>query len=385
MRILIINFEYPPLGGGGGVATKLLAEKMAAEHQVVVLTTKFPGLASKEISGGLVIRRVAVLGRKSRPTASLLSMGTFVPTALWAGWQLCRRHKFDVINAQFVLPSGLVAAVLSRIYRVPLVVSFIGGDLYDPSKGTSPHRHATLRLMVRLVAGLAEARTAISEDTRRHARELHGVRQPITVVHLGIEPCFVQKRSRHELGLSERAAIFVAVGRLIPRKGYETLIRAWRDVPDAQLIILGSGPQRQSLKELIVRLGLDKRVQLRGYVSDQVKQDLLQAADGYVSASRHEGFGLVFLEAMAAGLPIVATDRGGQTDFLVPGENAWLVSPGDAEALAAAVRELLDNGAQAAEMGSQNKSKVKHFYLDATVRHFEEIFSRAVSAYENRR
>lgn len=376
MRLLIINFEYPPLGGGGGVATKQVAEELAKRHTVHVLTTHFAGLAATEVSNGVVIHRVRVMGRRSLPVASLVSLFTFVPAALWRGWRLCRQERFDVINAQFAVPSGLVAWPLTRLFRAAFVLSFIGGDVYDPSKGSSPHRNIVLRWLIRRLAGAAVGRTAISSDVARRAKELHGVEQPITVVPLGLIPMVVPAASRGELGLPEHGPLFVSVGRLIPRKGFEDLLRAWHDIPTAHLVIIGDGPLLDRLKKSIREFDSGGRVHLLGFVDEIKKQQILRVADAYISGAEHEGFGIVFLEAMEAGLPIVATDTGGQTDFLVQGENAVLISPHQPEQLLEAVKQLLVDSRLRETLARNNREKVKQYYLENTAAQFEEVLQR---------
>ncbi len=378
MRILIINFEYPPLGGGGGVATSQMAAKLAQRHDVHVLTTWFSGLARYEYRKHVTVHRVPVLGRASLATASLLSLATFVPAALMAGVRLCITRKFDVINAQFVLPSGIPGALLARLFSIPLVISFIGGDVYDPSKGVSPHRYAPLRWVVRILAQQASYCTAISEDTKRRVQELHGVTVPIEVTHLGIEPMRVTSTSRRGFGLPQDSALFVSIGRLIPRKCYEALITAWRTVPLVHLAIVGAGPLREQLMRSAEAVQCADRVHLLGFIDEIRKQQLLQVADGYVSAAEHEGFGLVFLEAMEAGLPIVAVNKGGHTDFLVHEKNALLVEPHHPEQIARAVKRLLADTLLREQMIRENKEKVKEFYLEKTVARFELALLKAV-------
>jgi glycosyltransferase involved in cell wall biosynthesis len=378
MKILIINFEYPPLGGGGGVATKHIAEELSHKHEVVVLTTHFDGLPRRDVQGGVVVERVRVIKRVSRSHASLTSLITFIPAALVTGIRLCWRGRFDVINAQFVLPSGLVGRLLAGLFRVPFVLSFIGGDIYDPTKGTSPHRSRVLRALTRWIARGARVCTAISADTRHRAQTMHGVTSSIVVVPLGIQLAPVTPISRSALGLPENVPLAICVGRLIPRKDHLALLDAWQQVPGATLLIVGEGPLREQLQQAIEARGLRERVRLLGFVSEVQKRQLLACADVYVSAAEHEGFGLVFLEAMEAGLPIVATNNGGQLDFLTANENALLVAPKQPALLASAVGNILSDAPLRKRMSQANRQKVQHYSLPVTVGLFEDILVRAV-------
>jgi len=274
MKILIINYEYPPLGGGGGVATKQTAQELAKRHEVHVLTSINEGGVQEEELNGVHVHRVLVSGRRELPTATLQSMLTFVPRALVRGVRLCREVPFDVLNAQFVLPSGLPARLLASWFKIPFVVSFIGGDLYDPTKGISPHRHWYLRMMIRWVVRGAARCTAISEDTKRRAKELHGITKDIVVTHLGYVPMDVAKKSRSELDLPVEAPVAVTIGRLIPRKGYAVLLEAWKNVPEAHLLIMGEGPLRDDLNGLVSDYGLRDRVKLTGFISEECRTQM---------------------------------------------------------------------------------------------------------------
>ncbi|MCH8748174.1 glycosyltransferase family 4 protein [Patescibacteria group bacterium] len=380
MKILIINFEYPPLGGGGGVATQHIAEMLSKKHEVYVLTSRHPGLARREVTKGVIIERVAVIPRRELPTASLVSMASFVLPALWRAWRLTGSHRFEVINAQFAIPSGIPAALIASWRNIPFVLSFIGGDVYDPTKGSSPHRHAVLRWLVRRVARVATVCTAISEDTKMRANTLHGVEaSKITVTHLGIEPQEVEKVDRATLGLPENVPLLVSVGRLIPRKDYRTALKIVAKVPRVHLAIVGEGPLREELARFAQDLGVESRVHFMGYLTEERKLQVLRSADVYLSTAEHEGFGIVFLEAMAAGLPVVAARVGGQVDFLTANENALLSEPGAVDQFTQQIERLLDDDVLRQRLSDNNKKKVPDFYLDKTVARFEAILTGAVS------
>jgi glycosyltransferase involved in cell wall biosynthesis len=377
MNILIINFEYPPLGGGGGVATADIAGELAKRHTVHVLTTAFPTLPRFEVVDGVHIHRVPVLGRFALPTASFLSLITFAPVAFFAGIFMMRKVSFDIIYTQFVIPSGLPAALLSKLFSIPFVLTFIGGDIYDPSKGISPHRHALFRMIIRWIATRAAVRTAISHDTKTRTIELHGVTKDIQVVPIGLKKFIAKEATRSELGFSDKDIICVSIGRLVPRKGYDVLLAAWKDIPEAKLIIIGNGPLRADLSHTIKKYGLSNRVQLLGQVEEEKKAQLLRIADMYVSAAQHEGFGIVFLEAMNAGLAIVAANDGGQRDFLENGENAILIAPHDVRALVRAVQTLIKDIHLRHTMGTKNKKAVENYYIDRTAARIEDILIQA--------
>ena len=301
MNILIFNFEYPPLGGGGGVATAQFAHELAKTHTVHVITTGFKDLPSEEVDHGVFVHRVRVLGRFSLPTATLFSLLMYVPMAILRALPLCRELAFDVLNAQFVVPSGLPAWFISWFFNIPLVISFIGGDVYDPSKIMSPHRHFLLRYLIKFLSSKAQGLTAISEDTKSRVIEYHRVTKDIVVCPLGYVPREVAYFSSAELGLPENTPTAVTIGRLIPRENYPVLLNAWKNIDNGHLVIIGDGPIKAELESMIADLGLQDKVHMVGFVSEDKKLQYLAGADVFVSGAQHEGFGIVFLEAMSQG------------------------------------------------------------------------------------
>lgn len=380
MKILFCNYEYPPLGGGGGVVMGALARELARRHEVTVLTSQALGLASASVEGGVRIIRAPVFFRRQLAVANLPSMMAFLPSGALKGLALLRSGRFDVVNTHFVVPSGPVGQLLARFNGAPNVLSVHGGDLFDPSKQSSPHRHAWLRVPIRYMLNAADEVVGQSRDTVRHVAEIYGVRRPIELIPLGIErPPAVTGAPREELGLARNAFVMVTVGRLVARKSTLQLVHALAACaqPDAHLVVVGDGPDTPALQSAAAAAGVAERVHLLGHVTDTQKYRALAAADIFVSTSQHEGFGLVFLEAMSFGLPVVCYDRGGQTDFLKSRETGHVIKLNDLADFTRALVELHDQPDVRREIGRNNLQRVEAFFIDRCAERYEGVFAAA--------
>jgi glycosyltransferase involved in cell wall biosynthesis len=145
-------------------------------------------------------------------------------------------------------------------------------------------------------------------------------------------------------------------------------------------LIVGDGPDASSVCERAAQLGVADRVHMLGQIPDADKHAALAVADAFVSASQHEGFGLVFLEAMAFGLPVVCYDHGGQTDFLTTGETGAVIKLNDTEAFASAVVSLCRDRETRARIAHRNRALVENYFIDVCAARYEEVFSYVIEA-----
>jgi glycosyltransferase involved in cell wall biosynthesis len=158
------------------------------------------------------------------------------------------------------------------------------------------------------------------------------------------------------------------------------MMKALKDTR-VKLIVIGSGPEEKMLKAEVKSSGLENQVLFTGFVSDEDKFRQLQRSDIYVSSSQHEGFGLVFLEAMASGLPVVCYDHGGQTDFLQNDRNGYVVPLNDLDGLRARCQQLIENSQLRKSIGQNNKELVKEFYIDNCAKLYENLFYETISQF----
>jgi glycosyltransferase involved in cell wall biosynthesis len=381
MRILAFNYEYPPLGGGGGVVFKEIMAELAQRHDVLVVTSAYSGLQRQEVHGRLEIRRVRVVARTGLSTATMPSMLSYWPSSAWTGMRLARRSKFDIINSHFAVPSAPSADMVARWFSIPHVLSIHGGDIFDPSKRMSPHRLPVVRGFVSKLLKRADCVVAQSTDTANNARRYYRPERSIEIIPLGIVPSAVKPAPRSTLGLGDDRFVMVTVGRLVARKNLDDLLHVLAQRGEAQdlLVVIGDGPKRAEWQALAKSLGLEARVRFEGRVDEERKQQLLAAADAFVSTSEHEGFGLVFLEAMDRGLPVVAYDRGGQGDFLSDGVTGGLVPLRDRNAFAAAIGRLHLDAAYRARCAEHNRTAVKKYYIGACAAQYEALFEKVIA------
>lgn len=381
VRILTLNYEYPPIGGGGGVVHALLADQLARRHDVTVVTSAFRDLPSREVIGGVEILRVPILGRTRASVATRTSMLLYPPSAGLVTWRHLRGRAFDIVHGHFAIPTGPGSLAVAMGVGRPHVLSLHGGDLYDPSKGLSPHRFAPFRIAVDAVLKRSHAVVAQSKNTRDNVYRFYRYRGPVDVIPLGIRFPSINPKSRNELNLPEGVFIIITVGRLIPRKSIETAIRLLNrpECGDVHLLVVGTGPLSLPLRRAAEESGVGSRVHFSGRVDEELKWQLLFSADAYLSTSMHEGFGLTFIEAMFAGLPVICYDHGGQTDFLENGVTGFVVPAGDEGRLGSALTHLRGNPALCRRTGEGNRRRARRFSIESCAEKYEALFEHTLS------
>jgi glycosyltransferase involved in cell wall biosynthesis len=265
------------------------------------------------------------------------------------------------------------------------VITIHGGDLYDPSKKASPHSFPPLKWAVERVMNASARIVAASRNTKANAETYFGsatAGREIDMIPLGIRPFDFRPATRAELGLPPDVFLGVAVGRIIPRKGHDRLLRALTrpGLEEVHVALVGSGPEREPLEALARSLGISDRVHFPGRVDEEVKWQILDSADAFVSATLHEGFGLMFLEAMAVGLPIVCPDFGGHTDFLTDGVTGFVTPVGDQARLADGIARIVADPQLARRMGETNRKLFYEKYgADRCAAAYEALFEEVIA------
>lgn len=301
--------------------------------------------------------------------------------ALWA-WpgfvSLLRRERVDILHAH-KHGSNVNAVVWGRLAGVPLIVA----HEHTWSFEGQPLR----RLLDReLVGRFADAVLAVSEEDRRRLVEVVGLDAskiwltPIAAWSYELRGRQARTRDvRSELGIAPETLVVGTVAKLRAQKALEVLLEASvllrAQVPELRVLIAGSGPEESRLAALAAELGLGETVTFLGGLSPGEVPDLLEQLDVAINCSDWEGTPGNVLEAMAAGVPVVATRVGGTPDLIEHGVHGLLVPPRDPVALAAAARELLSDPERRTRMGEQARRRHRESYSASTlVERMEEIY-----------
>jgi glycosyltransferase involved in cell wall biosynthesis len=390
MRILHIVTAFPRTPDDVIVPwlVELLQRLRAAGHDVEVFTSSYRG-APDQIFAGIPVHRFryfprrwesltheeAAPDRMKRSLLYRLMPAGFVLAGMAAIWRLCRRERYDIIHVHWPLPLALFGWAAQRARPAGLVTTFYGVELRWV-KSAMPY----LTGFIAWAARRSDRVVAISSYTASELRGLADV--PVEVIPYTASPPETQGSAARAQAGAPFTVLFV--GRLVERKGVSHLIEALGRLDrrvDGRLVIVGEGPERGRLEEDARRLGAVDRVVFRGKVSDAELQRAYASANVFVLPSvvdargDTEGLGVVLLEAMNHGVPVIGSRIGGIPDIVVDGESGLLVPPGDPEALAGAIGALAADGELARRLGEGGRRRVREqFSWDAITARWLDLY-----------
>ena len=376
MRILIINSEYPPIGGGAGSASAYLSKTLSdLGQEVTVLTSGYDQLPQTAVHNDVSVRRIRTL-RKRIDRSNAFEQALFLVTGSINGVSLVRKWKPDVILAFFGIPCGAVSWVIKLFTGVPYLVSLRGGDVPGFRPYDFSFYHRLISPFLHHIWHRAEAVVANSQGLQKLA-EKYDDQVEIKVIPNGVD-------IHHYSNPEEREWIptrMLFVGRLVYQKGLDLLMKALGELKDFswQLRLVGDGPHRSELERLAKNLGISDRIEFKGWIDKEMVTREYQHANLFVFPSRHEGMPNAVLEAMASGLPVIASKISGNEELVNHGVTGLLVPPENFMELGRAVRSLLEDTEKMKKFGAESRSRVESNYTwESVAIEYLDLFQRIV-------
>jgi glycosyltransferase involved in cell wall biosynthesis len=381
MKVALMPSAYAPAVGGVEELTARLARRLLdAGDDVEVWTIRHPAYLPEDehIEGVRVRRFVLPMPRASARALALapFELRTASRTLLAAALNL----RPDVLHVQCFSANGAYAAWLARRVGVPLVVTLQGETVMDDTD--IYERSLTLRTTLRRALGRAAAVTGCSRFVLEDAEQRFGL-QPGRgiVIPNGVDLDFTTPAA----SVAVPCARFVfALGRVVEKKGFDLLLDAFAQIapthPDVGLVIGGTGSALDGLVRRAAAAGLSERVAFPGLLSRAQVTSAMATAEAFVLPSRVEPFGIVVLEALAAGCPAVVSARGGAPEIIRDGVDGLIVDPLDVGALAGAVVRVLDDTRLRQELRRAGPLRAAEFEWGAISSRYREIYERVAAS-----
>ena len=383
----ITNFPYSDLVrndkefdryicGGAPFAAYYLAFNMAnRDHEIDVFTTSVDSKDSIEKHENVTIYRY---GTNFRVLSSNISFGRFLKPI---------KHMVDIAHTHFDIPPGPLAGLrYAKKKNVPLVVTY-HGDWVESYGGLIRRVGVTFhnKYLVDKLLSYADVIISPSGYYINGSRFLRKYLDKIVVIPNGVnlwefDIGYSKEECKKKLGLPRDKKILLFFGYLAPYKGPDVLVNAMskiiKHVPDTELVFAGKGVMRDELEMLSKNLGIEKNVRFAGFVDDDLKGLYYKAADIFClpSMMSTECYPLTILEAMACGVPIVASKIGGIPDAVRGGVNGLLVQPRDCNALANAIIYLLENDDVREKMGKKGVEEIHDYSWERIAEETEKVY-----------
>ena len=359
-----------------------LAKRLVDRFEVYVLTPCFPNAKEQEEMDGVKIVRFHYFIKKYEKLAGAHGILPTLAGNAWyyaqipfytLGWlaallRQIKRIKPDLVHAHWILMQGLVAAILCRLYSIPLIITAHGGDVYGL-------RGRLARGLKQLTLGRARSITVVSHAMKTRLTEDYILSTTVNVIPMGVDTRLFHPdrmdlalRSTHDL----RGPVLLFVGRFAEKKGVTYLLEAMpavlREYPSAKLLLVGEGLLKNELQQCAKRLGLEHAVVFLGALPNERLPQYYASADVYVlpsveaASGDKEGLPVTLMEALASGCAVVATDLPGNRDLITDYNEGRLVPQRNSEAISTAVTEILANKTLRDALQRNGRDKVKRLF-----------------------
>ena len=380
MRVLFFNYEYPPLGGGAANATAYILREFAKipNLEVDLVTSAIDDKYHLEkISDNVKIHKLPIgKNENNLHFQSQKDLLVYSWKAYFFSKTLIRQNNYDLTHSFFSVPCGFLSLVLKYQYNLPYIVSLRGSDVPGYSDRFSWIYYILLPIIKYIwkKSGAVISNSDGLKDLALKARPS----QEIGVIHNGIDiNNFKPNRNKK---ISDKFIITPGASRVTKRKGLEFLIKAVKQLlpkyPNILLKIMGDGDEKENLIILVKKLNLKNNVQFLGRIPREETVGYYQEANVFILPSFNEGMSNAMLEALATGLPIIATETGGTKELVTEGINGFVVAMGSREDLAERIERLISNPELCEKMSQESRQRAEKMSWQEVARQYFEVYKK---------
>jgi glycosyltransferase involved in cell wall biosynthesis len=384
MRILMLNNEFPPLGGGTGTVNLAMLQRFAQVPglEIDLITSGVGRMETfEDFTENIRISRFAV-NNKNLHHSTNDELLTYSMQALYAAQARHRSHSYDLCFAWSAVPAGGVALVMSRFTRLPYLVRVCGPDI----PGFEQRYKLLYPVLTPMIRAIWRRAETVVAKCQGEADMIHAIdkRAHVTLIPNGVDLAAFTPAPPID---DDEPLRIICVARLIERKGQHHLISAVRRLVDegidVVLELVGTGDAQAANQQQAHDLGVSEQVHFVGYVPREEIAAHYAAAHVFVLPSYNEGMSVATLEAMAAGLPVVITRTGGSDELVAEGENGFVFEWGDVDALVGHLRRLETDRALTRQMAAASRQRAARFSWDAAAQSYLVLFERIIECHRS--
>lgn len=380
MNILLITYEFPPVGGGTGKAAYYTArEFVKMGHRAAVLTIRFKDQKNTETIDGIEVFRIPAL-RKKLHQSNPREIATFSLSGIFHVINIYNKFDADIALAYFTIPSGVISLWLKILKNVPYITLLRGQDVPGWLPKILKRYHAFCKPFIRYIWRNSKKVVANSAGLKSMAMKTSPDLDILSISNGVDTNKYFPAIQKNKSGV----VTILFTGRLRFQKGLPCLIEGVDMLKHDKnctkrfcLKLAGYGPEEVNLRSLVAKKKLEKEVIFLDHLDEEDLIREYQAADVFVNPSFNEGMPNSMLEAMACGLPCVATDIEGNNELIKVGHNGFLIPQKDAPALANALLKLIEDDMLRERMGKESrKIIIENFSWEKTAKKLEDLVLR---------
>lgn len=383
MRVLFLNYEYPPLGGGAANANFCILREYSKIPGLFVdlITSSVDDKYHEEKIGKNIIIHKLPIGKNlsNLHFQSQKDLLVYSWKAYWFCLKLIKKNNCSLTHSFFSVPCGFLSLLFKWQYKIPYIVSLRGSDVPGYSERFSCI-YNFLKPLIKFIWEKSSAAVSNSQGLKELALKSKPD-QKIDVIYNGINTDIFKPDA--ELKDKEKFIITLGGTRVTARKGIKYLIEAVHKLSNKYsniyVTVIGEGDERESLEELARQLEVEDRIKFLGRLDNKKILPYYQEASAFVLPSLNEGMSNAMLEALASGLPIIATDTGGTKELVTDGENGFIIKMKDSQDIADKIEILIRDEDLRCRMGESSRRRAESMSWGNVAKEYCDLYKKITS------